>query len=162
MLAGSFQHGTLLPPPHTSTTGHCFHFGLASSFWSSFSPHSSSVAYWTLTDLGGLIFQCHIFSLCHGVLEARIPKWFAIAFSSRHYSVRTVLHDPSVLGGHAWHGMAWLITSLNYIRLWSFWLAFCDCVFHSGGCGIIVLASWWEGLTVGKTGSCSGEQSNAQ
>ena len=28
-----------------------------------------------------------------------------------------------------------------------FWLAFCDCGFHSGGCGIIVLASsvcpWW-------------------
>ena len=46
----------------------------------------------------------------------------------------------------AMHGMAWLITSLSYTRLWSFWLVFCGCVFHSRGYGIIVLASWWEGL----------------
>ena len=34
---------------------------------------------------GGLIFQCHIFSpfhTVHGVLKARILKWFAIPFSS--------------------------------------------------------------------------------
>ena len=65
----------------------------------------------------GLIFQCHFFFLpfhCfHGVLEARILKWFAIAFSSRHYFVRTVLHDPLVLGGHTWHGMAH-----NYLELY--------------------------------------------
>ena len=57
----------------------------------------------------------------------------------------------------------------------SVWLAFCDCGFHSGGFGIIVLASvcplrddvkrqasLWEGLAVGKTGSCSGGQGHAQ
>ena len=45
---------------------------------------------------------------------------------------------------------AWLIASLSYMRLWSiwsFWLAFCDCGFHSGDSGIIVLlllsVPWW-------------------
>ena len=69
---------------------------------------------------------------------------------------------PVLLG---WPCAAWLIASLSYTRLWSmwsFWLAFCDCGFCSGGCGIVVLdsfvcplmdederlveASWWEGL----------------
>ena len=56
--------------------------------------------------------------------------------------------------------------------LWSFWSAFCDCNFCSGGHGIIVLASsvcplmdeskrlvqasWWEGLALEKARSCSG------
>ena len=46
--------------------------------------------------------------------------------------------------------MAWLIASLSSTWLWSiwsFWLAFCDCGFHSGDCGIIVLlllsVLWW-------------------
>ena len=74
-----------------------------------------------------------------------------------------------------WPCMTCLIASLSYTRLWpvwSFWLAFCDCGFYSGGCRIAVLASsvcpemdedkrlvqdsWWEGLAVGKTESCSG------
>ena len=33
----------------------------------------------------------------------RILKWFAIPFSSRPYFVRTLHHDPSVLGGPTWH-----------------------------------------------------------
>ena len=52
--------------------------------------------------------------------------------------------------------------------MWSFWLAFCNCDFLSGGCGIVILASsvcalmdevkslvrasWLERLTVGKQG----------
>ena len=38
------------------------------------------------------------------VLKARILKWFAIPFSSRPHFVRTLHHDPSVLGDL--HGMA--------------------------------------------------------
>ena len=41
-----------------------------------------------------------------------------------------------------WPCTAWLIHSLSYARLWSiwsFWLAFGDCGFCSGGCEIIVL-----------------------
>ena len=60
----------------------------------------------------------------------------------------------------------------NLWSMWSFWLVFCDCSFHSGSCRTVVLdssvwhlmdeckrlvqASWWEGLAVGKAGSCFG------
>ena len=56
---------------------------------------------------GEFIFQCHIFlpfHTVHGVLKARILKWFAIPFSSEPRFVRTLYHDPSVLGGPTWHG----------------------------------------------------------
>ena len=66
---------------------------------------SSSIlgTYWP----GEFIFQCHIFlpSLTvHGVLKARILKWFAIPFSSGPRFVRTLHYDPSTLGGHTRHG----------------------------------------------------------
>ena len=47
------------------------------------------------------------------------------------------------------------------------WLVFCDSGFHSV-CPLmdedkrLVEASLWEGLAVGKTGSCSGGQGHAQ
>ena len=44
------------------------------------------------------------FHTVHGVLKARILKWFAIPFSSGPRFVRTLHHDPSVLGGPTWHG----------------------------------------------------------
>ena len=53
------------------------------------------------------IFQCPIFlplHAVHGVLKARILKWFAILFSSGPHFVRSLHHDPSVLGGPTWHG----------------------------------------------------------
>ena len=61
------------------------------------------------------------------------------------------------------------LSSLNQIlwSMWSFWLAFCGCGFHSV-CPLIdedkrlVQASWWEGLAVGEPGSCSGGQGCAQ
>ena len=43
-----------------------------------------------------------------------------------------------------WPHTAWLVASLSYTGLWStwsVWLVSCDCGFHSGGCGIVVLAS---------------------
>ena len=55
----------------------------------------------------GLIFQCHIFlpfHTVHGVLKARILKWFAIRFSSGPHFVRTLHNDPSVLDGPTQHG----------------------------------------------------------
>ena len=39
------------------------------------------------------------FHAVHGVLKARILKWFAIPFSSGPHFVRTLHHDPSILGG---------------------------------------------------------------
>jgi len=38
------------------------------------------------------------------VHEERILKWFAIPFSNRPRFVRTLHHDPFVLGGPTWHG----------------------------------------------------------
>ena len=66
---------------------------------------SSSIlgTYWP----GEFIFQCPIFfpfHTVHGVLKERILKWFAIPFSSGPHFVRTLHHDPSVLGGPTWHG----------------------------------------------------------
>ena len=49
-----------------------------------------------------LIFQCHFFLPFHTVnqfLKARILKWFAIPFYSGLCFVRTLHHDPLVLGG---------------------------------------------------------------
>ena len=46
----SLQHSTLLSPPDTSTTGHRFYFGSASSFFLELLLRSSPVAYWTLAD----------------------------------------------------------------------------------------------------------------
>ena len=39
------------------------------------------------------------FHTVHGVLKARMLKWFAIPFTSRPCFVRTLHHDLSVLGG---------------------------------------------------------------
>ena len=47
-----------------------------------------------------ILFSFHII---HGVLKASIPKWFAIPFSSGPCFVRTLHHDPSVLGGPSWY-----------------------------------------------------------
>ena len=49
---------------------------------------------------GKFIFQCPIFlpfHTVHGVLKARMLKWFAIPFSSGPRFVRSLYHDPSVL-----------------------------------------------------------------
>ena len=49
---------------------------------------------------GEFLFQYPIilpFHTVHGVLKARILKWFAIPFSSGPHSVRPLHHDPSVL-----------------------------------------------------------------
>ena len=45
------------------------------------------------------------FHTVHGVLKARILKWFAIPFSSGPHSVRPLQHDPPVLGGPTQHGL---------------------------------------------------------
>ena len=45
------------------------------------------------------------FHTVHGVLKARILKWFAISFSSGPHSVRPLYHDPPVLGGPTQHGL---------------------------------------------------------
>ena len=45
------------------------------------------------------------FHTVHGVLKARIRKWFAIPFSSGPHSVRPLQHDPPILGSPTRHGL---------------------------------------------------------
>ena len=63
----------------------------AASFFLELFLHWSPVAYWASTDLGQFLFQYPIifpFRTVHGVLKARILKWFAIPFSSGPHCVR--------------------------------------------------------------------------
>ena len=66
---------------------------------------------------GEFIFQCPIFlpfHTVHGVLKARILKWFAIPFSSGPHSVRPLHHDPSV-----WVALQAWLSFIELDRLWS-------------------------------------------
>ena len=97
----SLQHRTLLLSAVTSTAGFCFCFGSIPSFFLELFLHWSPIAYWAPTDLGSSSFSILSFlpfHTVHGVLKARILKWFAIPFSSGPYSVRSLHHDPPILG----------------------------------------------------------------
>ena len=45
------------------------------------------------------------FHTIDGILKARMPKWFAISFSSGPRFVRTLYSDPFTFGGPALHGL---------------------------------------------------------
>ena len=87
-------------------------------------------AYWPWE----FIFRCPIFlpfHTVHGVLKARILKWFAIPFSSGPCFVRTLHYDPSVLVGPIWYGSYFIELDkavVHVISLVSFlwlWFSFC-------------------------------------
>ena len=59
----SLKHWTLLPSPVTSTAGHCFCFGSASTFFLELFLYSSPGAYWAPTDLGSSFFSVRSFCL---------------------------------------------------------------------------------------------------
>ena len=87
----AFHHQTHPQLGMLSTLAHLFILSVAIS---PFSP----VAYWTPTDLGGHLsvsyhFAFSPFHTVHGVLEARILKWFVIPFSSGPRFVRTLHCD---------------------------------------------------------------------
>ena len=72
---------------------------------------SSSIGH--ILTLGSSSFRVLFFlpfHTVHGVLKARILKWFAIPFSSGPHSVRPLHHDLSILGGPTQHG---LVSFLN-------------------------------------------------
>ena len=107
---------TLLPPLDTSTVECHFHFGPAVSFFLEqlvIALCASPVARWKPSDLGGLIFQCHIFLNFHtipGVLVAGILSWFAISSSTIPPFVSYSLW-PLCL---RWPYKACLVASLSY------------------------------------------------
>ena len=69
-----------------------------------------------LGSLGWTYEQIHTVHNVHGVLKARILKWFTISFSSGPHFVRTLQHDPSVLGGPTWHGIKIVGRNINNLR----------------------------------------------
>ena len=104
----SLQHQTLLLSPVTTSTGCCFCFGSIPSFF------LELFFYWSLVSIlgtyrsGEFFFQYPIilpFHTVHGVLKARILKWFAIPFSREPHSVRPLHHDLFILGGPTQHGL---------------------------------------------------------
>ena len=120
----SYSIRNLMPSSVTSTTGHCFLFGSASSFFLELFLCSSPVAYWTTFNLG---------ALSSGVMPFCLFILF-IGFSWQEFwsgelslpPVDQVLSDLSTWPIFlAWPCEAWLIASLNYprpfttTRLWS-------------------------------------------
>ena len=75
------------------------------SFWSYFSTllqqHIRHLPTWEVHLSLSYLFAFHT---VHGFLKPRILKWFAIPFSSGPRFVRTLCHDPSIVG--ALQGMA--------------------------------------------------------
>ena len=98
------QPWVLLPLLVTSTTGHCFHFDSAFSSLLKLFLHSSPVAYWTPTDLGNSSFSIMSFCLfiLHGVLKARLLKWFAIPFPYGPFPVDHILSELSTMTCPSW------------------------------------------------------------
>ena len=118
-----------------------------------------------------LIFLCPFFLL-----------FSYCSWGSQHISTEVVCHsllqwdhilsELSIIIHPSWvalYGMAHSCIELDKAVIHgSVWLVFCDCAFHSV-CPLtnkdkrllwekkrLLEASWWEGLTVGESGSCSG------
>ena len=91
----------------TSITSH-IHNWILFSRWLHFFIVSGVISpLFSSSILGEFIFRCHIFlPFCtvHGVLKAIILKWFALPSSGGPWFVRTLHHDPSILGGPTQHG----------------------------------------------------------
>ena len=88
---------------------------------------------------GEFIFQCPVFlpfHTVHGVLKQRILKWFTIPFSSGPCFVRTLHHDPSILGDPTWYGSSFIELNkavIHVISLVNFlWLRFSFCLPSDG------------------------------
>ena len=129
-----YQHWTLLLLPVTSTNGHCFHFGSASSFFLDLFLHSSPVAYGALSNLENSSFSVlsfRLFILFMGF--SRQEYWSGLPFLSPVDHVLSELHTITCSSWVALHGMAHHFTELgeavvHVIRLVSFlwlWFSFC-------------------------------------
>ena len=114
-------------------------------------------------------------SLVHERVHLSVSYFFPFSYCSWHSQGKntevfchsllqwTTFHQKSPLWPVrlGWPYRAWLIVSLSYRRLysmWSVWLVFCDCGFHSV-CPLmyndkrLMEASWWERLTERETWS---------
>ena len=97
------QHRTLLPSPVTSTTGRCFCFGSASSFLLELllQRHTGHL----VTSGVHLSVSClSAFSYCSWGSQGKNTKVVYYSLLQGPCFVRTLHHDPSVLGGPTRHG----------------------------------------------------------
>ena len=149
----------------TSITSHIHNWALFSLWLHLFilsvviSPLFSSSMFGTY-EPGEFIFQCSIFfafSYCSWASQGKNTEVVCHSLLQWTTFCQTSPPGPVCLG---WPYVAWLIVSLSWTRLWSVWsdwLVFCDCGFHSV-CPLmekdkrLMEASWWERLTVGKLG----------
>ena len=99
------QYRTFLPSPATFTTARCICFAPSVHYFCVyFSTDLQEPTVQQPTWVMLLLLSCFLpFYTIHGVLKA-ILKRFAIPFSSGLHFVRTLHHDPSILGGPTWHG----------------------------------------------------------
>ena len=130
----SLKHQTLLPSPVTSTTGHYFCCGSASSFFLELFLHSSPVAYWAPTNLGSSSFSVLYFCLFIPFMGfSRQEYWSDLPFPSPVDHVLSNLSTMTRLSRVALYSMAHSFTELDkavvhVIRLVSFlwlWFSFC-------------------------------------
>ena len=122
------------------------------------SNSSSLMAYWTPTDLRASSFS--VMSFCLFILFmvfSRQKCWCGLPFPS---PIGHILSELSTMIHLSWE---MTIRTHGFIELGKV-------VIHDWGLHsvfplmdkMLVQASWWEGLAVGKTGSCSGGQGYAQ
>ena len=110
----SLQHWTLFPSPVTSTTGHCFHFGSASSFFLELFLHPSPVAYWELNDLGSSSFG--VLSFCLFILFmgfSRQKYWIGLPSPS---PVDHILSELSTMTRPSWVGLQQQGSWFHWVR----------------------------------------------
>ena len=157
----SLQHQTLLLSPVASTAGYCFCFGSIRSFFLELFLHWSPVTYWAPTDQGSFPSVSYHFAFSYCSWGSQGKNTEVVCHSLLQWTTNCQNSPPWPIHlGRPY--MAWLIVSYSQTRLWSMWsdwLVFCDCGFHSVGPMMdrnkrLMEASWWERLTEGETGSC--------
>ena len=135
----SLQHQTLLSSPDTSTTGHCFHFGLTSSFLLELFLCSCPVVYGAPTSLGSSSFS--VLSFCLFILFmgfSRQEHWSGLPFPS---PVDHIFSELSTMTRPSWVALQSMAHSfieldkavVHVIKLVSFlWLWFSVCLPYDG------------------------------
>ena len=82
---------------------HCFHFFPLHFAWSDWT-RCHDLSFFKVEFQSSFYTLLFYPNIVHGVLRARIQKWFAIPFSSRPHFVRILHDDLSILGGPTRHG----------------------------------------------------------
>ena len=157
------------PSPVTSTTGCCFCFGSASTFFLELFLYFSPGAHWAPTDLGVRFSVSDLFASSYCSRGSQGKNMEVVCHSLLQWTTFCQNSPPWPISLR-WPHTSWLIVSLSQTRLWSewsVWLVFCNCGFHSV-CPLmdkdkrLVETSWWERMAVGESGSCSEEHGHAQ